>query len=285
MIPVKEMQYLTTPDEIQLYMTGWLVEQARGAVLIVHGIGEHSGRYPHVVTALNLRGYSVFTYDQRGHGKSGGQRVYFETPDTLPGDLALVADNVRDTVYGTPLFIYGHSLGSLVTLAYALDHQNQLAGLILTGAPLDYDANVSPALAAAAKVMNKVLPRLQALELVNLKDLSHDPAVVKAYADDPLNYHGRMSVRTGNNFLELLTRTRARLPELTLPLLILHGGDDAICPPSGSVRLHDQAASTDKTLILYPGLYHEIHNEPSRVDVIKDILAWLDSHTAVPEAE
>lgn len=285
MIPAKEMQYLTTPDNIQLYVTSWLVEGARGVVLLVHGIGEHSGRYPHVIAALNQGGYSVVTYDQRGHGKSGGQRAWFETADALPNDLALVAEMVHETAFGTPLFIYGHSMGSLVTLAYALDHQAMLAGLVLTGAPLDFDAKVSPALAAAARVMNKVVPRLGALDLVNPKDLSHDPAVVKAYADDPLNFHGRLSVRSGNNLLELLTRTRNRLPELTIPLLILHGEDDAVCPVSGSVLIHDQATSADKSLILYPGLYHEIHNEPSRDAVLHDIIGWLDEYTTPPATE
>lgn len=284
MIQTKEMQYITTPDNIQLYVTGWLVERARAAVLLVHGIGEHSGRYPHVIAALNVRGYSVFTYDQRGHGKSGGQRAYFDTPDELVNDLALVAGTVGETVYEMPLFVYGHSMGSLVTLAYALDHQDKLAGLVLTGAPLDFDAKMSPVTTAAAKVMNRVLPRAKALDLVNPKDLSHDAVVVKAYADDPLNYHGRLSVRSGNNLLELLTRTRNRLSELVIPLLILHGEEDAVCPVSGSVRIHDQSSSADKTIILYPGLYHEIHNEPSRLDVIRDIVAWLDSHTTPPEA-
>jgi acylglycerol lipase len=279
MIPTKEMQYLTTPDHIQLYATGWNVEGARGAVLLVHGIGEHSGRYPHVIAALTVRGYSVYTYDQRGHGKSGGPRAYFETPDVLPQDLELVAHTVREDTYGLPLFVYGHSMGSLVTLAWALDHPDGLAGLVLTGAPLDFDAKVSPVLAATAKVMNKVLPRLQALDVVNPKDLSHDPAVIKAYTSDPLNYHGRLSVRSGSNLLDLLTSTRDRLPELTVPLLILHGEADAVCPVSGSIRLDEQAGSVDKTLIVYPGLYHEIHNEPEQVTVIKDILAWLDEHT------
>ena len=282
MNPAKEMQYLTTPDNIQLYATSWLVEGARAAVLIVHGIGEHSGRYPHVSTALTQRGYNVFTYDQRGHGKSGGQRAYFETADVLPDDLALIVETIRETFPPMPLFIYGHSMGSLVTLGYALDHQDGLAGLVLTGAPLVFDSKVSPALAAAARVMNKLLPRLQALDLVNPKHLSHDPAVVKAYTDDPLNFHSRLSVRSGSSLLELLDHTRNRLPELRLPLLILHGEADGVCPVSGSEYLYQQAASDDKMLIIYPELFHEIHNEPEQEKILADILTWLDGHTTKP---
>jgi alpha-beta hydrolase superfamily lysophospholipase len=129
-------------------------------------------------------------------------------------------------------------------------------------------------------VLNKVAPRMAALDVVDPKDLSHNPAVVKAYTSDPLNYHGRLSVRSGSNLLDLLTRTRDRLPELTVPLLILHGEKDAVCPPSGSVRLHAQAGSADKTLTLYPGLYHEIHNEAEQKQVLTNILAWLDERTA-----
>ncbi len=128
------------------------------------------------------------------------------------------------------------------------------------------------------------MPRAQIIDVVNAKALSHDPAVVKAYEDDPLIYHGRLSVRSGSSLLTLLEHTRERLPELTLPLLLLHGADDTICPPSGSEMIYEQAASTDKTLTIYPDLFHEIHNEPEQVTVISDILTWLDAHTSAPEA-
>lgn len=284
MKPTKEMQYLNTTDHLQLYLTSWHVDAPRGAVLLVHGIGEHSGRYLHVISALNRRGYDVYAYDQRGHGKSGGQRAYFETPDVLPEDLTRVRELLDRDLGGIPLFIYGHSMGALVVLAHALDHQDGLAGLILTGAPIDFDAKVSPALATAAKVLNKVLPRVAALDLVNPKDLSHDLFVVKAYTSDPLNFHGRLSVRSGSNLLDLLQRTRDRLPELTVPLLLLHGADDAVCPPSGSQRIDDQASSTDKTLKLYPNLMHEIYNEKEQMQVLRDVLDWLDERTGPQEA-
>ncbi len=139
MIRNKQMQYITTPDNIQLYLTGWMPDNPRAALLLVHGIGEHSARYGHVISALNVRGYSVFAYDQRGHGKSGGQRVSFDTSDVLPDDLAVVREHIDADVGGLPLFVYGHSMGSLVALAYALDHQDELAGLILSGAPLEFE--------------------------------------------------------------------------------------------------------------------------------------------------
>lgn len=276
---IKEMQFISTPDNIQLYMTSWMEEKARGAVLIVHGIGEHSARYLHVVAALNVRGYSVFTYDQRGHGKSGGPRLELEEPTLLPDDLGLVHQVVAESTFGLPLFIYGHSMGSLVTLAYAEDHQDSLAGLILSGAPTNIDARFSPAVVFANRVANRFVPKMKTLELVDTKALSRDPAVVRVYEQDPLNYHGRVPVRTNNSLMDMLNTTRDRLSELTLPLLLLHGEADTVCPPSGSVRIHQEAASEDKTLILYPDLYHEIHNEPQQVTVIRDILDWLDSHT------
>jgi alpha-beta hydrolase superfamily lysophospholipase len=279
MIANKQMQYTTTPDNIQLYVTGWLVDEPRAAVLIVHGIGEHSGRYGHVISALNRRGYSVFTYDQRGHGKSGGQRVRFETPDALPDDVAVVRADIDADVNGLPLFIYGHSMGSLVALAHALEQPEGLAGLILTGAPFAFDSSLSPLLLATSKVANRLMPRVQALDLFNVKDLSRDPAVVKDYVDDPLNHHGRLSVRSGTSLLELLTRTRERLDELTMPLLVLHGEADAVCPPAGGQMIYDRAASADKTLTIYPELFHEIHNEPEQAVVISAMLNWLDAHT------
>jgi alpha-beta hydrolase superfamily lysophospholipase len=284
MKPTKEMQYLNTTDHLQLYVTSWHVDAPRGAVLLVHGIGEHSGRYPQLVSALTRRGYDVYTYDQRGHGKSGGQRAYFDTPDVLPDDLTLVRESLDRELDGAPLFLYGHSMGALVVLAHALDHQDGLAGLVLTGAPIDFDSTVSPALATVAKLLNKITPRAAALDLVDPKALSHDPLVVKAYVSDPLNFHGRLSVRSGSNLLDLLQRTRSRLPELVVPLLLLHGAGDAICPPSGSQRIHDEASSADKTLTFYPDLYHEIHNEREQMQVLRDILDWLDQHTGPDEA-
>lgn len=278
----KQMQYITTPDNIQLYLTGWLVEDARAAVLLVHGVGEHSGRYSHVISALNVRGYSVFAYDQRGHGKSGGQRAWFEAPDTLPNDLYRVREAISDDAFGLPLYLYGHSMGALVALAHALDNQEAFAGVILSGSPFTYDTQVSSAVVAVSTVLARVVPRVPTVELVNPNDLSRDRAVVKRYSDDPLNFHGRVPVRSGTNLLELLRRTRPRLHELVLPMLLLHGEADTVCPPSGSQLIHDQAAGTDKTLMLYPGLFHEVHNEPEQVTVIRDILAWLDAHTTTP---
>ncbi len=278
----KQMQFITTPDNIQLYLTGWLVDDARAAVLLVHGVGEHSGRYGHVISALNARGYSVFAYDQRGHGKSGGRRVWFEAPDALPNDLYRVREAISDDAFGLPLFVYGHSMGALVALAHALDNQEAFAGVIVSGSPFSYDRRVPPAVVAINTVLARVVPRAPTVALVNPNDLSRDRAVVKRYSDDPLNFHGRVPARSGTNLLELLHRTRPRLPELKLPVLILHGEADSICPPSGSQLVYDQVASSDKTLTLYPGLFHEIHNEPEQVTVIRDILAWLDAQITTP---
>jgi alpha-beta hydrolase superfamily lysophospholipase len=159
-----------------------------------------------------------------------------------------------------------------------LRHQSEIAGLIVSGAPVNADANVSPLMVQLGYLLNRIAPKLPLLDIGGGELLSSDPEVGKAFDADPLTYKGNMRVRLGISINEAAQNVRERLSELRLPILILHGGNDKMVNPSGSQLAYDRAASPDKTLKVYPGMYHEIMNEHDKATVLRDILDWLDRH-------
>lgn len=267
-----------TADGLTLHTESWLPEtEPRAVVLISHGIGEHIGRYEHVAARLIEADYAVYGLDHRGHGKSEGTRAYFESFDHPIENLKQYLDTVKAAQPGKPIFLYGHSLGSLIALAFTLHYQRELAGLIITGTPLEVESSQPALLISAGNLLNSITPTLPVTAL-STKHLSHDPAVVSAYENDPLVYHGNVRVRMGYHIIHVSREVKTRLGEIKLPLLVLHGGDDRICPPAGGEVLYKGAGSTDKTHKVYDGLYHEIHNEYEKDVVLTDIVNWLNLH-------
>jgi acylglycerol lipase len=251
----------------------------RAGVLIVHGIGEHSARYAHVAAYLAARGYAVYSLDHRGHGHSDGLRAYFDSFDQPVNDLKQYFDQIRQQHPGLPLFVYGHSLGSLISLVFTLRYQDEMAGLMISGNPLRIETRFSPLLVQAVTMLQRFAPWLKVAPPVSPEDLSRDAAYVALTLQDPLAYQGYTRVRMAFYVGDQSRLVCARLGEIRLPLLILHGGGDKVCPPAGSELAYEQAGSADKTLKLYPGLYHEIHNEPEKETVFADVAAWLDART------
>lgn len=250
--------------------------EPRAAVVISHGAGEHSGRYAHVAEALNSAGYSVWALDHRGHGLSGGERMRFGSIAPLAADLRHMVGIAAGAVPGRRPFLLAHSMGALVGLDYACDHQDELTGLILSGALASVDQ--APPVRLMARVIAKVAPG-RGLFKVDSETVSRDPDVIRDYDADPLNFHGSFPAET----IVALKRTGLtfpdRLPGLTLPLLILHGADDRLTSAAGSRLVDELASSEDKQLKLYDGLRHEILNEPERDQIIAEIVAWLDARS------
>lgn len=271
---------LTTSDGLHLYTEYHLPQGAsRAAVLIVHGYGEHSGRYQHVIEKLVQHGYAVYALDHRGHGKSGGERAYCDTSEQFVNDLKLYFDHVKAAQPGKKLFVVGHSMGGLISLAFAERYQKEFDGLIVSGSPVNADANVSPVLIAVGKVLNRVAPKLHLLDTGKPGILSSDPEIDIAWGKDPLTNKKPMRVRLGVELNRLAQDVRAHLPDLKLPVLILHGADDELVNPSGSQVAYEQAGSQDKTLKRYAGMRHEILNEVDKAIVLTDIVDWLERHT------
>jgi alpha-beta hydrolase superfamily lysophospholipase len=273
---------------VSICWQAWLTPgRSRGVVVIAHGAGEHSGRYGHVASRLVREGYAVYALDHRGHGRSAGPRALVDRMDNLVADLdTLVLQATAEQPAGPgserPLFLLGHSMGGTVSLCYALRHQDRLNGLVLSG-PLAAIDPPSPLTRIVAKTLSRLAPRVPAIG-VDPSLVSRDPAVVEAYTSDPLVHHGKLPVRTVAELADAVESFPARVPEITVPTLILYGDADGIVLPEASTMLGRRIGATDRTVKAYPGLYHEILNEPERDQVMDDLVAWLNAHAGSPGA-
>ena len=244
-------------------------------VVLSHGVSEHSGRYAWTGESLAERGLALYAGDHRGHGRSTGPRVLVERMDDIVHDLDLVVGLARDAHPGVKAFLLGHSMGGGVALAYAFEHQDRLHGLVLS-APLAHNAAASPVTRLAGRVLSAVAPRT-GVYTVDSTAVSRDPAVVRDYDADPLNYHGKLPARTVAVLTDAIDRFPERVPRLTLPILTMHSPDDRLTPPEGSEMVVERAGSDDVSIIHYDGLYHELLNEPEREQVLGDIVAWIEA--------
>jgi len=261
---------------VKLHWNGWLPDgDPKAIVFIAHGLAEHGGRYAHVGAALADRGYAVYAIDHRGHGKSGGQRSQIDSIDQVVADLHAFTAVMRSDHPGVPVFLYGHSMGGAVAFAYALRHQSDLAGLVLS-APALVIENVNPVTVAVGKLLSRIAPGAGIVQLDG-SAVSRDPEVVKAYDADPLNFRGKVPARTAAEILAISNSAPDRLPELTLPVLVFQGSADRLVSPKAAPLVHEKAGSADKTLRVFEGGYHEMHNEPEKAEVIAMLGDWLDA--------
>jgi len=263
-----------------IFTQAWLPDGApRAVVLLAHGYAEHSGRYAHVGAALSARGYAVYALDHRGHGQSGGERAQVRDFDEYVADLHTCYEGVIAEQPGVATFVYGHSMGSLIALLFALRYQDHLAGLITTGTALK-PAAANAALEGAVHLLAHWRPASQVVPALASSGISRDPEVVRRYDADPLVPRTRIKLGWAAAFTQAVHRCQAGLPALRLPYLALHGGADPITLPDGAAQVRARSGSPDTTVKVYDGLRHEIHNEPEQDQVFADILAWLDAHTS-----
>jgi alpha-beta hydrolase superfamily lysophospholipase len=265
-------------EGLELYYQAWLPEGDPVAVLLlVHGLAEHSSRYGNVVNYLVPRGYAVYAPDHRGHGRSGGQRAHVERFDDYLVDLKTFFDMVRGWHPDARIFVVGHSMGGAISLTYALRHQAELDGLLLSAASLKVGESVSPLVITLGKLIARLFPRM-GMVMLDASAISRDPAVVAAYENDPLVYRGKMSARLGAELIGTMQALPDQVSQLRLPVLIMHGTDDRLADPQGSQWLFESVGSSDKTLKLYQSYYHEIFNEPEHARVLADVETWLAAH-------
>ena len=260
---------------LNLYYQCWLPSNEPKAVLLVaHGLAEHSGRYINIVNHFVPKGYAVYGLDQRGHGKSQGQRGYVERFSHFVSDLKTFSGIIRSKHHNAKIFIVGHSVGGTIATAYAVHYQDEFDGLILSGATLKVGASVSPGLIIIARVLSLLLPKM-GLDVIDASAISRDKTVVDAYVDDPLVYRGKIRARLGAEIIKAIQILLPQMSKIYLPILIMHGTADRLSNPRGSEMLYDRVSSRDKTLKLYDGFYHEIFNESGREQVFADMEAWL----------
>lgn len=247
----------------------------RGVVLIVHGLGEHAGRYDHVAGRLSRWGFVVRGYDQYGHGESGGVRGGLPSAGRLVDDLADLMDSTRLRVGpGTPLLLLGHSMGGLVASSLVAQGVRPVDGLILSSPALDAGLGAGQKLLLA--VLHRVAPNLQVSNAIDASLLSHDPAVVAAYKADP-RVHRRVTARLVRFIADGGARVLAQAPHWQVPTLLLYGGADRVVNPEGSRAFAEAAPPEAVTVRRFDALYHEIFNEAQSQPVFEALAAWLDA--------
>lgn len=256
------------------FWQAWLPDgDARAVVVLVHGLGEHGGRYDHVGQRLANAGFGCYAADLSGHGRSEGRRANIGRMDRIVGDLGEFVGFATTHTPRVPLFLLGHSMGGLIALQYATGEPAELTGLVVSGAAVQVAVG-SLLMRSAARLLSAVTPNLGVLTLPP-EYVSRDPAVVAAYRADPLVHHGKVPARTGAEILAATQALPDRLERLRIPVLILHGVEDRLATPAGSRMVHERVATEDRTLRLYDGLHHEVFNEPEQDQVLDDLIAWL----------
>ncbi|MFZ5828541.1 MAG: alpha/beta hydrolase [Planctomycetota bacterium] len=269
-------------DGLDLCWQAWLpAGAAKAVVAVVHGIFEHGGRYGDFGQFLAAHGYAAYVYDHRGHGRSQGPRAMIWSIDHLVSDLDRFLAFLRSRHAGLPLFVFGHSMGGQVTALWAIRAEagsvdaSDVRGIVLSAPAVIVGNKVFPLLRRLASLFSRLTPRLRLVRMGS-RYLSRDPEVVRRFREDPLVFHARFPVRTGAEALAAAERIEQNMESIHLPLLILHGTGDEVADAEGSRLLHRRAGTTDKTLKLYDGLYHEVLSEPERGQVMQDILEWLE---------
>lgn len=264
-------------DGLKFYAQEWRPDgNIRAAVALVHGIGEHSGRYQHVAAYFNQHGLGVVAMDHRGHGRTEGPRGH-GSYDIIADDIEHLLKETADRYPGLPIFLYGHSLGGSLVLYYVLKRRPQLKGVICTSPGL-IPPPQPKAKIILAHVMSVLAPGFQVDTELDASGLARNPDVAKVYTADPL-VHGKISARLGLDLMQDGLWIIDHASEFPLPLLLMHGSADCLADPKGS-QLFASGVKGDITFRYLEGWYHELHNEDDKAVVLGEMVAWMDKHLA-----
>lgn len=271
-----QVSHLEGCGRTDLFTQEWLPDYATDRhVVIAHGLAEHSGRYWPLAERLVAKDWGVHALDHRGHGASAGPRANVGRFEYLIRDLEAFIARVRGHHPGGRFVLLGHSMGGAIALEYALRHQSSLHGLVLSAPAVGVGPGMPLSRIVLARLLSLIMPNLGVLTLPS-EALSRDPAVVRAYEEDPLVYRRPVPARTLAELLRVLPGFGARAGELQLPVLILHGSDDRLVALADTRPVYERISESRATLVVYEGLYHEVFNEPERELVIADLAAWLE---------
>jgi len=269
-------EHLETSDGLKISFRSWKASgTSKGIVVIVPGFNSHSGYYGWVAEQLTEKGLGVYAIDLRGRGKSDGERFYVQKFADYVNDVAALISQVKSRKPGLPLFLLGHSAGGVVSCLYALEHPSELSGLICESFAYQLPA---PGFALAVlQGLSHVAPHAHVLRLKN-EDFSRDKAVVQMMDADPLIAHETQPTQTLAELVRADERLKKGFPSMSLPLLILHGTGDKAAKSSGSQFFYDSAGSSDKTLKLYDGYFHDLLNDVGKESVMAEIETWISRH-------
>jgi alpha-beta hydrolase superfamily lysophospholipase len=269
-----------TGDGLEMVSGEWVpAGKARGVICLVHGVGEHIGRYKWDGEALTKAGYVLAGFDMRGFGKSQGRRGFTPSLEAYFDDIDAFLAQTANRHPGLPLFLYGHSMGGILVLAYPPVRHPAIAGVIATAPGLKTSLEQQKMKLFLTKVFGKVYPTLSLQSGLDVAEICRDPQVVEAYLNDPL-VHTIVSAGWGLSMLKAIALTNQYGPQFPLPLLLMHGTGDKIAYPSGSECYAETAPKDKLTYKKWEGFKHELHTDPERAQVFKFMVDWLDGHLA-----
>jgi alpha-beta hydrolase superfamily lysophospholipase len=246
-----------------------------GVVVLCHGYAEHARRYDHVAQRFGEAGLITYALDLRGHGRSGGKRVYLKHLSEYTDDFHHLVGLATAAHPELKRVVLGHSMGGGVVFAYGVEHPDDYALMVLSGPAVYAQDAVSSVMISVAKVVGSILPGLP-VEQLPAEAVSRDPKVVAAYLADPMVHQGKLPAGIVKALLAVGETMPQRASALTAPLLVIHGGEDKLIPVAGSERLVECVGSADVHLKVYPELYHEVFNEPERAQVLDDVVSWIE---------
>jgi len=265
------------PDGLEIYWETDRPENPRAAVLLVHGYAEHCGRYAEVATKLVERGFAVWRFDYRGHGRSGGRRGHCYHFEDYFGELRAMRDRMFAGAPDRPRFIAGHSHGGLLTTHFISREPEGLNGFALSSPFFGFGIRVPTWKAIAGRTLSRFVPALSMPTDIDPGIVSHDPEVVRAYGADPLNGKNA-TARWFTEMLRVQPLSEAAARGITLPALVQQAGDDRLAAPAATRAVFEALASADKKYLEYPGLYHELWFELDRERTIGELVGWLENH-------
>jgi len=266
-------------EDLKIFYQVWIPEKPKAVIQIVHGFAEHSGRYLNVVNQLTPLGYVIYANDHRGHGKSDGKRNYVDNFDQYIEDEKILYDLIKNNHHNLPIFMLGHSMGSMIALVFTKNYETLLRGLILSGTGTGAGESTSKTLKLIVKLLAKITPKKYINPGLKADKLSHDSEVIHAYENDPLVNADKITIRLGWELMNYFEKYDSITSTLKLPLLVQCGAEDSLI--KGSEELLRKAFNMeDKTILIYEGLYHEVYNEikEEREKVLNDLSNWLDKH-------
>jgi len=265
-------------DHLEIFSRGWEPENnaPKAVVCLVHGLGEHSGRYERLAQELIKADFSLVSFDLRGHGQSAGQRGHVDSSDEFLAEIDHLLKTAQDRYPGKPCFLYGHSLGGLLVLFYVLNRKPDISGVIVTGPALRTSLEKQKLKVGLTRTLSLIMPKLSLATGLEPEDISRDPQIVEKYITDKL-VHDRASLQMAKTMLNMIDYVFTHAQQFKPPLLIMHGGADRIVYPVGSVELAEKV-SCDCTLKTWENFFHEIHNDPGKEQVIEFMIHWIEDH-------
>jgi alpha-beta hydrolase superfamily lysophospholipase len=256
----------------------------RAVAVVAHGLRDHATRYEELAAALVRERFVVYAQDMRGHARSGGPRQRWDSMDELTSDLDRLIAKAKSEHPGRPVFLFGHSLGGLISTRYVLERPDAVNGLVLSGAALALTDDVGGFDKAAARFFSVVIPGLPAQKLDDTVFV-RDDAAKQALASDPLIVHDKLPARSAAVALNAIEDVGTRMESIAVPLLVMHGTQDVTTNVEGSKALYARAKSADKTLKLWDGLYHDLLHEPERAEVVALVVSWMKERAPAPDTQ